>query len=249
MNYAQFVSKYNGKGIDWDGQFGNQCVDLVAQYVKEVYGIEPIYANAADWWTGFSGQVAQKFTKVANGATNVPKQGDILIYSKSTPGSGGYGHIEIFDKKTGAGRYQSFSQNWGGQYAHMVEHTDNYKYVLGWLTPKVTPTTGGQIMDTDAKVGNQYYTLRGSKGTAAERKSWIGQSYEAFNAKAVPEVKARQAGIAASAAKINALTAQVAAKDAEIAKLKASQGTGNPQDAADAGMWRKFLEMLPFVKK
>lgn len=52
---------------------------------------------------------------------------------------------------------------------------------------------GSQIMDTDAKVAAQYHTLRGNSGTAAERKGWIGRSYEEFNATAKPEVASREA--------------------------------------------------------
>lgn len=241
MNYSQFVSKYNGKGVDWDGQFGNQCVDLVAQYVKEVYGAEPIYANAADWWAGFTGQVAQKFTKVANGPTNVPKQGDIMIYSKDLPGSGGYGHIEIFDKKTGPGRYQSFSQNWGGQYAHMVEHTDNYKYVLGWLTPKATsnPSTGGNMLkfETTAQVNEGYKMGRGKSGTSAELKSWVGGDVVNFFRLMKKEVDAR----------INAQKARADKAEAQVADLKkqlANAGGGTSQDAEQASWWRDLVNKI-----
>jgi hypothetical protein len=54
---------------------------------------------------------------------------------------------------------------------------------------------GNQLMDTDVKVANQYYTLRGSTGTSAERKAWIGKSYEEFNSVAKPEVNARTQNI------------------------------------------------------
>lgn len=60
-----------------------------------------------------------------------------------------------------------------------------------WLAGTITPSGGGKIMDTDAKVAAQYVTLRGNPGTAAERAGWIGQSYEAFNAKAKAEAVAR----------------------------------------------------------
>lgn len=52
---------------------------------------------------------------------------------------------------------------------------------------------GSEIMDTDAKVKAQYYTLRGNEGTATERKGWIGKTYEEFNAKARAEVAKREA--------------------------------------------------------
>ena len=51
---------------------------------------------------------------------------------------------------------------------------------------------GSKLMDTDKKVGDQYFTLRGSRGTAAERRGWIGRSYEEFNATAIPEINSRE---------------------------------------------------------
>lgn len=59
----------------------------------------------------------------------------------------------------------------------------------------INESTQGDVMDTDAKVGNQYYTLRGNTGTSAERKSWIGKSYEEFNSVAKAEVNSRTQNI------------------------------------------------------
>lgn len=149
MTYQEFVNKYNGKAIDYDGVYGAQCVDLAKFYLRDVYGLSPgAWGDAHAYWNSTNPAILAKFDKVPNGASNVPKQGDILVYSQNTPGSGGAGHIEIFDRKTGPGKYVSFSQNWGGAYAHMVEHTDNYKYVLGWLTPKQLNNGGGTMTET-----------------------------------------------------------------------------------------------------
>jgi len=73
--------------------------------------------------------------------------------------------------------------------------TDSYANYYDWesiikATPN-PPSGGGKIMDTDAKVAAQYFTLRGSTGTAAERKDWIGKSYEQFNAVARAEAATR----------------------------------------------------------
>ena len=39
MNLDDFVNKYKGKKVDFDGVYGAQCVDLFRQYVKECLGI------------------------------------------------------------------------------------------------------------------------------------------------------------------------------------------------------------------
>lgn len=138
MQYDAFIAKYLGKAIDWDGQYGAQCVDEVAQYCVD-NGKPIAYANAKDWANNpalYSG-----FTWVANDPNNyyqVPKRGDIIVWSGALPGSGGYGHIAIFDMIVKPGVFQSLDQNWGGQYVHFVpNHT--WDYILGWWTPKSSP--------------------------------------------------------------------------------------------------------------
>lgn len=39
MYIEDFVNKYNGKKVDFDGVYGAQCVDLARQYWKEGLGI------------------------------------------------------------------------------------------------------------------------------------------------------------------------------------------------------------------
>ena len=39
MTLSEFVKKYDGKQVDFDGVFGSQCTDLFRQYVKEVLNI------------------------------------------------------------------------------------------------------------------------------------------------------------------------------------------------------------------
>lgn len=146
-----------------------------------------------------------------------------------------------------------------GRHLHWVLYKNGvYVYPPNYVNETNAPSAGGKIMDTDAKVAAQYNTLRGNTGTAAERASWLGKSYESFNATAVPEINARQANLAnlqkqvasqntqiaalntkvtALTNQVNTLTAQVktltvtiAAKDKEIADLKAQVATGSSED-------------------
>ena len=41
MTLQNFFNKYNCRYLDYDGAFGNQCVDVMRAYVKEVYGLNP----------------------------------------------------------------------------------------------------------------------------------------------------------------------------------------------------------------
>ena len=74
-------------------------------------------------------------------------------------------------------------------------------------------------MDTDKKVGDQYFTLRGSRGTAAERRGWVGKSYEEFNATAIAEVNGRETHKRNLESAVGVLTKERDAARAEAAKL------------------------------
>ena len=39
MTLDEFVKKYNGKKVDYDGRYGCQCVDLFRQYCEDVLNI------------------------------------------------------------------------------------------------------------------------------------------------------------------------------------------------------------------
>lgn len=103
----------------------------------------------------------------------------------------------------------------GGTHLHWVMwrngvRVDGTKYVTN---------TGVRIMDTDAKVAAQYHTLRGNSGTAAERKGWVGRSYEEFNATARAEVAAREAHKSNLENTVRVLTTERDAARAQVATL------------------------------
>jgi hypothetical protein len=106
-----------------------------------------MYANAKDWFSNFSlGNAFDRITNNPSDVNQVPKRGDIIIWNGNLAGSGGYGHIAIFDRVAGAGVFVSFDANWGGATCHFVSH--NWGSVAGWLTPKATVTQGGDMPTT-----------------------------------------------------------------------------------------------------
>jgi len=141
MTFEEFVIKYNGKYIDYDGFYGFQCVDLMRQYVKEAEGLMPYIAiptkgNAKDIFNNFKDN--QFYQKVKNGLTNMPKKGDIvfwgypygLYWDKYKPVWAG--HVAVVSDAWLMGLI-SFDQNWGKpNFCRYVNHT--YKGCLGWLT-------------------------------------------------------------------------------------------------------------------
>jgi len=134
MTLAEFISKYNNKGIDYDGAYGFQCMDVYRQYTKEVVQGKqsPPVAGAKDVWDTYLSEV---YTRTANKPDNSPKPGDVVIWGTQL---GQYGHIAICTEAD-TNSFISFDQNYPiGSVCHLQKHT--YVGVLGWLHPKGLPT-------------------------------------------------------------------------------------------------------------
>lgn len=130
MTLQAFFNKYTDRFVDFDGQFGAQCVDLYRQYCQEVLQVpqSPPVNGAADIWNNY---LKGFFTQISNTPTGIPQLGDILIWSKKL---NGIGHVAICvtaDLDT----FTSFDQNWPlASACHFQQHT--YKNLLGWLHKK-----------------------------------------------------------------------------------------------------------------
>lgn len=131
MTIKDFFNKWNGKGIDFDGYYGYQCVDLYRQYCQEVLGIpqSPKVTGASNIWESY---LKEHFIEIKNTPDAIPQFGDIIIWNKYA--GGGYGHVAIFDSGD-VDSFTSFDQNWPvGSLCHFQPH--NYTNVIGWLRPK-----------------------------------------------------------------------------------------------------------------
>lgn len=98
MLLDDFVKKYEGKKVDFDGVFGAQCVDLVRQYWKEGLGI-PEHTGPCST-TGGAKDLFLDYEKMPNEKKyfiRLPKKnpiaGDVLIWDSSI--SNPYGHVAI----------------------------------------------------------------------------------------------------------------------------------------------------------
>lgn len=131
MTLDEFINKYNGKKIDFDGQYGNQCVDLYRQYVKEVLNLHqsPSVGGA---YQIFDTAQSEYYTKVENTPTGVPPRGAIVIWKKEY---GGYGHVGIVEQADVNGMLV-FSQNHTGNLDPCESTSYSYNLVKGWLIPK-----------------------------------------------------------------------------------------------------------------
>lgn len=135
MQFNEFLAKYNGKYVDWDGVYGPQCVDLMRQYILEVLAlpndsVKPV-VGAKDVYNKFDNIVDNNFfEKIPNTLVAIPEEGDIVLWGNST-----YGHVAICIEGAGQNTFRSFDQNYPtGSPCHVQEH--NYTSVLGWIRAK-----------------------------------------------------------------------------------------------------------------
>lgn len=128
--YLQFILKYHGRFIDFDGRYGNQCMDLYRAYVEQVLGFAQSVGVgcAKDVWNNYP---TSKYERIANGPNNYPLPGDIVIWSSQY---GECGHIAICLYADGS-RMVNFSQNDPLRSSCQIQHY-SYFAVLGWLHPK-----------------------------------------------------------------------------------------------------------------
>lgn len=197
MNYDGFLAKWNGKQVT---AYGGECVALVAQYCAE-NGKPIAWANAKDWWG--NGSLTGAFDFIRNNPADlkqIPARGDIMIWDGNLAGSGGFGHIAIFDKVSAPGAFVSFDQNWGGRQAHLVSH--NWNNIIGWMTPKVAAPPvnagGSNVFQNDQEIIEAYQGMFGRIPNAAEIAGWRGQSKQRFFQVGKAEADNQRARLAAA---------------------------------------------------
>lgn len=144
MIFNEFVKKYKGKGIDYDGAYGVQCFDLANQYCKDVLsvsGFVGLYAHMI--YNNFSNQPNKsEFTRISNTPDFVPKKGDIVVWAASLNGAAG--HVAIATGEGTTKYFYSWDQNWSDRNDPMTKIKHNYNHVLGVLRPKDQAKVLGQ---------------------------------------------------------------------------------------------------------
>ena len=103
MTYQEFVKKYNGKYVDFDGSYGSQCWDLAQFYITEVLNLPSSILSGCGLVSNMlyppkRADLDKYFDEVK---IDTMRQGDLVIWE--------YGHIAIFDHYDNG--YWYFSQN------------------------------------------------------------------------------------------------------------------------------------------
>lgn len=143
----QFISETTNKGIDFDGYYGYQCMDLMHQYVYNCLGLTdktilaaPRARDVFEKFDTISGK--EYFDKIVNTPSAVPQKGDIVFWGSAV---GDAGHVAVA-LGGNTNTFDSYDQNWPtGSLPHKQNH--NYGGVLGWLRPKALPSVGEEMVE------------------------------------------------------------------------------------------------------
>ena len=193
MTLNEFVTKYNGKGVDFDKNGHFWCVDLYRAYCAEVlsYPQSPLVSGAKDIWENF---LTDKFERFLNTPEAIPNKGDVMIWGGNV--GGGYGHVAVF-LEGDVNSFRSLDQNWPtGALVKIVNH--KYTSVIGWLRPKEQPDNalaeclkshadllaqlikqGEKLKKTEVKLAETENFLKNSRKSEAELKAKVGEYLEA----------------------------------------------------------------------
>ena len=90
ISLTQFIKKYLGTKVDFDGKFGPQCVDLARQYYSEVLDVPqfPPVEGAKDIIKN-----PGKLKVIKEDALADYSSGDVLVWGASRTNQ--YGHVAI----------------------------------------------------------------------------------------------------------------------------------------------------------
>lgn len=146
ITFDNFIAKWTGQPVDFDGVYPNQCMDLMHQYVYDVLGITnaAVLAHPAAYQVFTDFTETQYFDRIDNSPTGVPQKGDIVLFNKTS--SNPYGHVCVFIEGD-ANKFKSFDANYPtGSLPHVQDHT--YGYCLGWLHPKGNAPTDSVMVDS-----------------------------------------------------------------------------------------------------
>lgn len=132
MTLEDFIKKYNGKKVDFDGAFGAQCVDLFRQYNKDVWGNPRTEAvdGAKDIFLNYEKMPLEKNYLAKK---KVPIIGDVVVFDKTEKNQ--FGHVAIVLGSVGVNSLLVFEQDGLKQDGAKINIRDKVN-VLGYLRKK-----------------------------------------------------------------------------------------------------------------
>jgi hypothetical protein len=146
LTLKEFVEKYKGKPVDFDRQYGAQCVDLARQYFKEVWGFtkqpEGVIGAQEFFFKHESRPLQRELCNCTAYEKTPPPVGAVVIFKSSNNNE--FGHIAICLEADSLGVIV-FEQDGIANAKALKEGREqkgayigswNYERLVGWLTKK-----------------------------------------------------------------------------------------------------------------
>ena len=136
MNYNEFKTKYLWKRVDYDKKYWYQCIDLIQQYIKEVWWLTPnsFWWSAINWWTNNTTFPSSQYIKIPNTKTTIPLPGDIIIFDKTS--SNIHWHIALTNNAT-IKELTVLEQNWWLWSGTWIKEDAIRLHTYNYILPKV----------------------------------------------------------------------------------------------------------------
>lgn len=188
--FTDFANEWLGKRVTVDAGNDYECVELIKQYLIEVYGLgNGAWGNAIDYWNNTAPAILEKFDKVAS--TTVA-EGDIVVLVGINGNT--YGHITIASGQQTDATYQALEQNGfdgsgNGEGGNAIRYRDITKSrIAGILRPKVAEapiaanvTTGGtNDMIDQPTLTNLYQVILGRDPDQGAIDHYVGNYSTSF---------------------------------------------------------------------
>lgn len=125
MTYSEFVKKYLGRAIDYDGTSGVQCVDLAKLYIDKVLGVKPqSIGDAFCYYDNFYSTYLKRYFLLIPYKKGVKAQkGDLVVWGKYYNGRSEHGHIAIATGTQDGSSITTYDENWNGPNMKKVKHS------------------------------------------------------------------------------------------------------------------------------
>lgn len=129
--FDEFVADVTAKGgVDVDGAYGKQCMDLYNYYSSYMFGAGNVGANYAKNVLN-NQNVYNYYDRIDNYLEFIPQKGDVAVWT-----GGQYGHVAICLGPADIKGFKTLDQNWLPQQLSEVWHDYTYMAPLVFLRPK-----------------------------------------------------------------------------------------------------------------